>query len=364
MSARVSVSGLTRRFAASGPPAVDGVAFEVAAGEICALLGPSGAGKTTLLRIIAGFERADRGQVVIDDRLVTDAGRVVPPEERGVGFVHQSGALFPHLTVRENVTFGLHGHARAHRATRWTEMAELCELTRFERRYPHELSGGEQQRVALARALAPSPTLVCFDEPLSNVDPLRRVELGVELRRILKAAGTTTLLVTHDQEEAFALADRLGVLRGGRLLQIDSPERVYRAPAAPFVASFLGHATFLPGIAGPDGVETEIGIFASPQVVEPATVVDVLVRPGDCLLAADQGGPAVVETASFAGEHWVYLVRLGSGRQLRCDIDAVPHEPLGAGDRVRVMPRTRSAVAYADGTVRTSSSAAASSPAR
>ncbi|HEX6050294.1 MAG TPA: ABC transporter ATP-binding protein [Gemmatimonadaceae bacterium] len=353
MSARLAVNGLTRRFSARGAPALDGVTLDVSAGEICALLGPSGAGKTTLLRIVAGFERADSGQVMIDDRVVTDAGRVVPPEERGVGFVHQSGALFPHMTVRENVVFGLEGQSRARCDARWHEMAELCDLTRFERRYPHELSGGEQQRVALARALAPAPTLVCFDEPLSNVDPLRRVELGMELRRILKAAGTTTLLVTHDQEEAFALADRLGVLRGGRLLQIGPPEQVYRAPAAPFVASFLGHATFLPGIAGPGGVETEIGTFTPPRSLEPSTVVDVLLRPGDCLLAADAAGPAVVETASFAGEHWVYLVRLDSGRQLRCDIDAVPHEPLGAGDRVRVVPRTRTAVVYADGAVRT-----------
>ena len=352
MSARLSVDGVTRYYAADCPPAVDGVSFEIAAGEICALLGPSGAGKTTLLRIIAGFERADQGRVRIDDRVVTEAGDVVPPEERGVGFVHQSGALFPHLTVRENVTFGLRGQSRATRNARWDRMAELCDLTRFERRYPHELSGGEQQRVALARALAPSPTLICLDEPLSNVDPLRRVELGMELRRILKAAGTTTLLVTHDQEEAFALADTLGVLRGGRLLQIGAPERVYRAPVAPFVASFLGHATFLPGVAGPDGVETEIGVFEPPQRVEPLTVVDVLVRPGDCLLAADDAGPAVVESASFAGEHWVYLVRLRSGQQLRCDVDAVPHDPLGAGDRVRVVPRTRSAVAYADGSLR------------
>ena len=354
MSARLSVSGVTRRFAGNNTPAVDGVTLDVAAGEICALLGPSGAGKTTLLRIIAGFERADSGRVAIADRTVTDGSHVVPPEERGVGFVHQSGALFPHVTVRENVVFGLHGHSRSAREARWNTLAELCELTRFGHRYPHELSGGEQQRVALARALAPSPTLVCFDEPLSNVDPLRRVELGTELRRILKAAGTTALLVTHDQEEAFALADRLGVLRGGRLLQIGAPAQVYRAPAAPFVASFLGHATFLPGVARRDGVETEIGIFAPPQPVALETVVDVLVRPGDCLLASDAAGAAVVETASFAGEHWVYMVRLGSGRQLRCDIDAVPHEPLGAGDRVRVVPRTRTAVAYADGPARSS----------
>ena len=364
MSARLSVTGLTRSYAADLAPAVDRITLDVEAGEICALLGPSGAGKTTLLRIIAGFERADEGRVVIDDRTVTDGDDVVPPEERGVGFVHQSGALFPHLTVRENVTFGLRDQSRAHRNARWGAMAELCDLGRFERRYPHELSGGEQQRVALARALAPSPSLVCLDEPLSNVDPLRRVELGVELRRILKGARTTTLLVTHDQEEAFALADRLGVLRGGRLLQIGAPERVYRAPVAPFVASFLGHATFLPGVAGPEGVETEIGVFEPPERVEPLTAVDVLVRPGDCLLAADEDGPAVVETASFAGEHWVYLVRLRSGQKLRCDVDAVPHEPLGVGGRVRVVPRTRSAVAYAAGTVRPAAVASESSPAR
>ena len=346
MTVRLDVRGLAKRFDAGARAALDGVSFTVPAGSICALLGPSGAGKTTLLRVIAGFERADAGTVTLGERVLADADTWLAPEDRGIGFVHQSGALFPHLTVRDNVVFGLRKAPRGERDGRWGELAALCGLERFAGRYPHELSGGEQQRVALARALARRTDLVCLDEPLSNVDPLHRTALGDDLRRILQASGTTAVLVTHDQEEAFALADHVGLLRNGRLVQMDTPERIYRHPASPFVADFLGHATFLPGRAGEGQIETEIGLFDSGVVHARGAPVDVLIRPGDCLLDRDAEGTAVVESASFAGEHWIYGVTLASGRRLRCDIDAVPHTPLSPGERVRVVPRSRHAVAF------------------
>ncbi|HSJ63922.1 MAG TPA: ABC transporter ATP-binding protein [Gemmatimonadaceae bacterium] len=346
MSVALEVRGLVKRYGTHARPAVDAVSFAVRAGTICALLGPSGAGKSTLLRVIAGFERADAGSVVLGERVLADEGTWLAPEERGIGFVHQSGALFPHLTVRSNVVFGLRSESRAARSARWQELADLCGLAAFAGRYPHELSGGEQQRVALARALARRTDLVLLDEPLSNVDPLHRTALGEDVRRILEISGTTAVLVTHDQEEAFALADQVGLLREGSLVQLDTPERVYREPASPFVADFLGHATFLPGRADDSGIATEIGVFDASRAHPRGAPVDVLIRPGDCLLDRDADGGAIVESAAFAGEHWIYGVTLASGRRLRCDIDAVPHAPLHPGDRVRVVPRSSHAVAF------------------
>lgn len=346
MSVRLEVKALVKRFGEDSRSALDGVTFTVPAGTICALLGPSGAGKTTLLRVIAGFERADSGSIQLGVRILADNDSWLAPEQRGIGFVHQSGALFPHLTVRENVVFGLRKEPRSARANRWEDLAELCGLAHFAARYPHELSGGEQQRVALARALARRTDLVCLDEPLSNVDPMHRSALGEDLRRILRTSGTTALLVTHDQEEAFALADRVGLLCEGKLVQLDTPERIYRDPASPFVADFLGHATFLPGMAGEGTIETEIGMFNAARAHPCGASLDVLVRSGDCLLDRDVKGSAMVESAVFAGEHWVYGVTLASGRRLRCAIDAMPHTPLSPGDRVRVVPRSRQAVAF------------------
>ena len=346
MTVALRLESVSKRYSGRHGAVLDGVSFEIPPGEICALLGPSGAGKTTLLRIVAGFERPDEGRVLIGDREVATRQQQVAPEHRGIGFVHQAGALFPHLTVSENVTYGLHKVSASERIARWKEIAELCGLEAFENRYPHQLSGGEQQRVSLARALAPRAGLVCLDEPLSNVDPQRRYELGDELRRILKESRTTALLVTHDQEEAFAISDRLGILAGGTLVQIGEPREVYRRPASAFVADFLGHASFLRGVMGEAGIATEIGTFDVMPAHANGSELEVLVRPGDCLLAADPSGEAVIESARYSGEHWVYEVRLGSGRSLRCDIDAIPYDVLRAGERVRVIPRSRDAVAF------------------
>jgi iron(III) transport system ATP-binding protein len=346
MTAALRLESVSKRFHGRAGDVLDRVSFEVQPGEICALLGPSGTGKTTLLRIVAGFEKPDAGRVFIGDREVASAARQVVPEHRGIGFVHQAGALFPHLTVADNVTYGLHKMSSADRSARWKEIARLCGLEAFENRYPHQLSGGEQQRVSLARALAPGAALVCLDEPLSNVDPQRRYELGDELRRILKESGTTALLVTHDQEEAFAISDRLGILAGGTLVQIGEPEEVYRRPASAFVADFLGHASFLRGVARQNTIATEIGEFHDSAKHAEGSELRILLRPGDCVLEADLAGNAVVESARYCGEHWVYEVRLASGSSLRCDIDAVPYDVLRPGQRVRVVPRTNEAVAF------------------
>jgi iron(III) transport system ATP-binding protein len=350
MTTVLRLESVGKRYHGRPGAVLDGVSLEVQPGEICALLGPSGAGKTTLLRIVAGFEKPDDGRVFIGDREVATPDRQVAPEHRGIGFVHQAGALFPHLTVAENVAYGMHRMSRADQQARWREIAALCGLESFANRYPHQLSGGEQQRVSLARALAPRAGLVCLDEPLSNVDPQRRYELGDELRRILKDSGTTALLVTHDQEEAFAISDKLGILAGGRLVQIGEPQHVYRRPATAFVADFLGHASFLRGVVSQNRIVTEIGEFDAGTEHAQGSELEILMRPGDCLLEADPGSAAIVQSARYSGEHWVYEVRLESGRSLRCDIDAIPYPVLRAGERVRVIPRSRDAVAFGEGT--------------
>ena len=231
----VALEGVTKRFA--GTAAVDDASLRVARGEVVALLGPSGCGKTTLLRLIAGFERPDAGCVSVAERVVASPGAWVAPEARGVGMVFQDYALFPHLTVAANVGFGL---ARRGRATRVCELLSMVGLSGLERRYPHELSGGQQQRVALARALAPSPELVLLDEPWSNVDPFLRESLRAEVAEIIRPLGVTVMLVTHDREEAFSLADRIALMRDGRIVQEGSAEELYFAPSTRWAAEFVG----------------------------------------------------------------------------------------------------------------------------
>jgi iron(III) transport system ATP-binding protein len=224
----IEMEDLSLRFPA-GVQAVDRLRLGVVQGEILALVGPSGSGKTTVLRLIAGLERPDLGRLTIRGRLVAGPGVFVEPEKRGVGLVFQDYALFPHLTVSENVAFGLFARRPAERRRRVEEMLELVGLPGLERRYPHEVSGGQQQRVALARALAPAPDVVLLDEPFSNLDADLRGQIREEIGRILRVSSATAIFVTHDQEEGFAIADRVGVLHAGRLEQVDSPERIYRA---------------------------------------------------------------------------------------------------------------------------------------
>jgi iron(III) transport system ATP-binding protein len=290
-----------KRFAADALPAVDGLSLTVTEGEIVALLGPSGCGKTTTLRLIAGFEVPDAGTVTIRGALMAGPGRMVAPEERGVGIVFQDYALFPHLTVADNVAFGLQRLPRASRRERVARILDTVGLADLARRYPHELSGGQQQRVAVARALAPSPALMLLDEPFSNLDADLRTQMRDEVERVLRATGTTAIFVTHDQEEAFTLADRVGVLNRGRIEQIASPEDVYHRPATRFVAEFVGAADFLSGEATRRGILTEIGVLANVDQLEPGTRVHVMVRPDDITFVPHTEGGGIITRRYFRG---------------------------------------------------------------
>ena len=324
----ISVDSVSKSFGALC--AVDDASLHVERGSIAALLGPSGSGKTTLLRAIAGFERPDAGTVEIGGRTVVGPGVFVEPEDRHIGMVFQQGALFPHLTVAGNVGFG------AARKERPAECLELVGLADRATAYPHELSGGERQRVALARALAADPEVVLLDEPFAALDAGLRETLREEVVAILRAAGATALLVTHDQAEALSLADFVAVLRDGRIAQVGTPEEVYERPASRWIAEFLGEADVLPGTARDGSAECELGRFAvAAGLLGP---VDVVVRPESVAIghAAPTASAAegVVTDRSFYGHDQLVTVQLRSGLTLRSRRLGFP--AWHPGDHVRV----------------------------
>ena len=241
----LTVNALTKGFVANQPPIVKNVSFSVHTDEIFALLGPSGCGKTTTLRLIAGFETADTGRISMAERTLADNNTHVPPESRGIGFVFQDYALFPHKNVLENVAFGLRKVPKKQRQERAFEVLDMVGMTNLQSRLPHHLSGGEQQRVALARAIIARPKLLLLDEPFSSLDPGLRQSTREEVRALLKAEGISAVLVTHAQEEALSFSERLGVMKEGALEQIDTPETVYRHPKTAYVADFLGQTNFI-----------------------------------------------------------------------------------------------------------------------
>ena len=266
---------LTKRF--GDVVAVDDVTLELRGGEFLGVLGPSGCGKTTLLRLVAGFERPDAGGIEIDGRVVAGPRRHLPPEGRRIGMVFQESALFPHLDVAANIGFGL---PRRGRETRVAELVALVGLAGLQQRMPHELSGGQQQRVALARAMAPDPALILFDEPFSSLDATLRSQLRGEVRDILRAAGATTLFVTHDQSEALEISDRVAVMRAGRIEQISTPDELYLRPVNRFVAGFVGEANLLPGEVRHGEVQTLVGRFrAGTDALADGARAEVLLRP-------------------------------------------------------------------------------------
>lgn len=325
----IRATGITKRF--GGGVAVDAADLVVPKGAIVALLGPSGSGKTTLLRVVAGFERPDEGSVTIGDRTVVGNGIWVEPEDRRIGMVFQEGALFPHLTVARNVAFGGPAPGRAE------ECLDLVGLGHRGDAYPHELSGGERQRVALARALATDPEVVLLDEPFGSLDAALRVALREQVAEILRDAGATALLVTHDQQEALSLADEVVLLRGGRIEQAGPPEDVYARPASTWVAEFLGAADVVPGTAGNGTVHCELGDFE----VEPGMEGDVavVIRPEALRIATDQGDgvagtPASVVGRSYFGHDQLVAVELASGRRLHSRTPGSVH--WRPGDRVRL----------------------------
>ncbi|MBA3781539.1 MAG: ABC transporter ATP-binding protein [Nocardioides sp.] len=324
------VTGLTASYAAQ--PVLRGVDLDVAGG-VTAMLGSSGCGKTTLLRVIAGFHSPDSGMVAIGGKVVAGRGRPVAPRHRGIGYVPQEGALFPHLSVADNITFGLPRRDPV-RPARLAEMLELVELPReLAQRYPHELSGGQQQRVALARALAPRPTLVLLDEPFASLDAGLREETGRAVVRAVRASGAAGVLVTHDQGEALSLADQVAVMADGAFVQIGTPADVYLSPADAGVAAFVGHATLIDGTLGADGHATcALGSVQVRGQVTPGRVRLALRAEQVQPTRANGGAVGEVEDVSFFGHDATIRVRLTSGERItaRTPADAIPTP----GDRV------------------------------
>ena len=324
--------------------AVNSCDLQVASGEIVALLGPSGSGKTTLLRLVAGFEKPDAGRIDIEGRVVVDVRNSVwvAAEDRGVGMVFQDYALFPHLTAAQNIRFGLHGASKKEWRARVEELLRLTELVGYADRYPHELSGGQQQRVALARALAPRPRVVLLDEPFNGLDPDLRPQMRREVAQILRRLGTAAILVTHDQEEALGMADRVAVIRHGELQQIGTPEDIYYSPSTPFVANFVGQADFIPGIVDGQEIHTEIGIFRRPPHLAPGPV-QVMVRH-EAVNSKPGGILATVEQREFFGGEILYRLRLPSGVTIHLEQRKPVHWPVG--HQVAVEVRLATVVAF------------------
>jgi iron(III) transport system ATP-binding protein len=334
----IRVRGVSKRF--GDTVAVADAALSVERGEVVALLGPSGCGKTTLLRLVAGFERPDGGAVAVEGVGVAGPRTFVPPERRRVGMVFQDYALFPHLTVAANAGFGL---PRSARAARVPEVLGLVGLDGLGHRHPHELSGGQQQRVALARALAPRPAVVLLDEPWSSIDPVLRGTVREEVMAILRDTGVTALLVTHDREEAFSLADRVALMFDGRIVQCDLPETLYFSPVSPRAAEFVGAANLVPGEIAGGRVGTAIGAFPVVDHGGPRCV-QALIRPELVELHPDPEGPAVVLAREFRGHDVFYRVRLADGSVICSQRPSTETVQLGA--RVVVRPHARAVTVF------------------
>ena len=313
-------------------PIVINCGFQVMPGHILALLGPSGCGKTTTLRLVAGFEQLDSGIIEIDGQVVADGQRHVPPERRRAGMVFQDYAIFPHLSVAQNVRFGL-GKGQAAEG-RTAEMLDFVGLGDSGDRMPHELSGGQQQRVALARALAPNPSVLLLDEPFSNLDAALRVEVRAEVKRLLKASGTTAIFVTHDQEEALYLGDEVAVMHRGRIAQIGPPEAIFHHPRTRFVAEFVGHTDFVAGRVQENGIATALGLLTQETGLAAGTAVDIMLRADDVNIVPDEQGNGRILDRRFTGIAYVYKVALADGTMVH---SWQPHTVnLGQGTAVQV----------------------------
>lgn len=317
-------------------PVVNDVSFQLATGDIGCLLGPSGCGKTSLLRAIAGFEPVTSGAIRLGGHMVSSSELMAPPEERRVGMVFQDFALYPHLSVEKNIAFGLRGWSSTERKKRVESLFELVGLQGEGRRYPHQLSGGQQQRVALIRAMAPRPNILLMDEPFSGMDADLREQLAREVREILKRDGITAILVTHDQMEAFAMADIIGVLGEGRLRQWDSGYNLYHQPADRFVADFIGQGAMIRGQVMDDGrISTSLGIIEDRENI--LTVngnIELLIRPDD--VVHDDDSPLQLEVVSraFRGAEYLYTLGLEDGSQVLCMVQS--HHDHAIGEKIGV----------------------------
>jgi iron(III) transport system ATP-binding protein len=337
---RVVVSGLKKSF--GDHVVLDNLDLEVPEGSLTAVLGPSGSGKTTLLRLLAGFERPDEGQISIAGTVVEDAHTHLPPESRRVGYVPQDGALFPHLNAAGNIGFGLPRSER--KSGRVEDLLELVGLVGEGQLYPHELSGGMQQRVALARALAARPSLVLLDEPFAALDASLRAEVRADVARVLAETGTTSVLVTHDQDEALSLADRVAVLRAGRVAQCAGPEEIYLDPLDPALASFVGDANLLPGTVRGGMALTALGPLAIADASSPVRESDqvlVLVRPEQVELHAVNGSGALtglVVNCHYYGHDMLVTIEIAGtgGRRSLLTARLTGRTPLGTGSAVAI----------------------------
>ena len=334
----LKVSQLGVRYAGRPQAAVQGVSLNLNAGDIGVLIGPSGCGKTTLLRAVAGLEPVSGGEIRLHDQVVSSASTALPPEHRRIGMVFQDYALFPHLSVGGNVAFGIHQWRKNEQAARVAEVLALVGLEGSAERYPHELSGGQQQRVALARALAPRPQLMLLDEPFSNLDVDLRERLAHEVRAILKAAGATALFVTHDQLEAFAIGDVIGVMNEGQLHQWDNAYTLYHRPATRFVADFIGHGVFLPAqlVMRDNGVvaQTPLGDLIDMDECPlpssyPGGECDVLLRADDVIHVDDAPVKAQIVRKSFRGSEFLYTLRLASGQTVMAHVPSHHNHEIG-----------------------------------
>jgi iron(III) transport system ATP-binding protein len=314
-----------------------GFSLSLAEGDIGCLLGPSGCGKTTVLRCIAGLEPVQGGAIRLHGQVVSRPGMTAPPEQRRVGFVFQDYALFPHLTIADNVGFGLRGLSRHERKARIEELLTAVGMASSGGKYPHEVSGGQMQRVALARALAPRPLLLLLDEPFSNLDVELRERLSIEVRALLKTLGTTALLVTHDQHEAFAMADYVGVMNDGVVEQWDPPYTLYHRPASRFVADFVGEGVLIEARAGAaDAIQTTLGeLKHCPGCdIRPGQMISLLLRPDDVIHDDDSPLKAEVVKKAFRGAEFLYTLRLADGNEV---LSLVPsHHNHAIGERIGI----------------------------
>ncbi len=373
----LNLEGITKQFEQTTYPAVANVTLTLQQGDLLGLLGPSGCGKTTLLRIVAGFERPEAGTVELAGRPVAGAGYWIPPEQRDTGMVFQDYALFPHLNVVENVAFGLrknrvkNGRVSVKENTQeairnaLASLLTLVGLAGLEKRYPHELSGGQQQRVALARALAPRPALILLDEPLSNLDVQVRLRLRQEVRSILKETGTSAIFVTHDQEEALSISDKVGVMRSGCLEQLGTPEEIYTHPASRFVAEFVTQANFLSAQRRGHLWETEVGSFEVRTLesgLNPDTqqasfdTGELMLREENIILKADDDAQVVIRDRHFLGREYRYCLQTPSGKQLQARTTLSTQLPIGtrvmlslANPSVQIFPTASSLPAIMSG---------------
>jgi iron(III) transport system ATP-binding protein len=328
----VEVKSLSKKY--DNQPIVENVNFKINKGEMISLVGPSGCGKTTILRLLAGFEKLDKGSILLNGKIVSSPNNHTPIEKRGIGMVFQDFALFPHLTVFDNLAFGIQEKTKTQIDENVNSMLSLIDLANFGNRYPHELSGGQRQRVSLGRALIPKPILILLDEPFSNLDANIRKQMREDIRVILKGTNATSIFVTHDQEESLFMGDRIMVMQKGKLLQIGSPEDIFHKPYSRNVAEFMGQTGFIHGITTEKGISTELGLIHQIAEIENGTKIDIGIRADDISFSVDPKGESIILARDFLGAMNAYKVRLPSGHIVQT---ISPHEKVyNPGTRVRI----------------------------